>query len=114
MVLPSGEKATDMTQPLCALGFSALSSSVAAEEGERARRQLGARRGSGMAVGRTRIPHFDRAAVAGGHDLGAIGREGDGFDWAAVGVLLLGFELESACGVRGKGVISERSAEEKS
>ena len=62
----------------------------------------------------SQLPHFDRAAVAGGHDLGAIGREGDGFDWAAVGVLLLGFELESACGVRGKGVISERSAEEKS
>ena len=48
MVLPSGEKATDMTQVLCALGFSALSSSVAAEEGKRAWRQLRAR-GEGQA-----------------------------------------------------------------
>ena len=30
MVLPSGEKATDNTQPLCALCFSALSSREAA------------------------------------------------------------------------------------
>ena len=45
MVLPSGEKATEATSRLWAL-FSALSSSVAAAEGKRALRQLGARGGS--------------------------------------------------------------------
>ena len=60
MVLPSGEKATDITQWLCALCFSAFSSKEAAES-------VGALR-FGLRVGgcqcpRTRIPHFERLVV---------------------------------------------------
>ena len=40
---PSGEKATELTQLLCALAFSVLRSSVAAQEGRR--RQLWPREG---------------------------------------------------------------------
>ena len=45
MVLPSGEKATDFTQSLCALSFSALSSRDAAASVGALRFGLGARSG---------------------------------------------------------------------
>ena len=60
MVLPSGEKATDLTALLCALFFSALSSRDAAA-GSRAV-SFGLRI-QGYQCRRTCIPHFERLVV---------------------------------------------------
>ena len=60
MVLPSGEKATERTQPLCAFSFSALSSRDAAESVGALRYGL---RVQGYQCPRTRIPHFERLVV---------------------------------------------------
>ena len=55
---PSGEKSTDQIEPLCALAFSVLSSSVAAKEAKK--RQFRRKRGE-FGPKRTRIPDFDRS-----------------------------------------------------
>ena len=60
MVLPSGEKATDLTALLCALFFSALSSRDAAA-GSRAV-SFGLRI-QGYQCRRTCIPHFERLVI---------------------------------------------------
>ena len=57
MLLPSGEKATEFTSPLCALCFSALSSKDAAAG--RGAVSLGLRV-QGYQCPRTRTPDFDR------------------------------------------------------
>ena len=57
MVLPSGEKATELMQSLCAFSFSALSSREAAASVGALRFGLG--EGSG-GVGGTCIPDFER------------------------------------------------------
>ena len=61
MVLPSGEKATERTEPLCALFFSALSSREAATR--RGGSVLGVRV-QGYQCPLTRIPDFERAVLA--------------------------------------------------
>ena len=60
MVLPSGEKATDITQFLCALCFSALSSKDAAASTGAVRYGL---RVGGCQCRHTCIPDFDRLVV---------------------------------------------------
>ena len=60
MLLPSGEKATERTQLLCALCFSALSSREAATR--RGGSVLGVRV-QGYQCPRTRIPDFERLVV---------------------------------------------------
>ena len=60
IVLPSGEKATEVTQLLCALCFSAFSSRDAAESVGALRYGI---RVQGYQCPRTRIPHFERLVV---------------------------------------------------
>ena len=66
---PSGEKSTDQIEPLCALAFSVLSSSVAAKEAKK--RQFRRKRGD-FGPKRTRIPDFDALIPGSGHNLGSI------------------------------------------
>ena len=87
IVLPSGEKATDITQWLCALCFSALSSRDAATR--RGGSVLGVRV-QGYQCPRTRIPDFDGLVVGARDDGLAVGRKGHGGHWAAVRALLWG------------------------
>ena len=61
MVLPSGEKATESTEPLCALCFSAFSSRDAAASTGAVSFGL---RVQGYQCPRTRIPDFERAVLA--------------------------------------------------
>ena len=58
----------------------------------------------------TCVPDFDRLVVRAGDDGFAVGREGNGADVVAVGVLLLRFELESACEEERRAVRSEATA----
>ena len=94
MVLPSGEKATEATEPLCALCFSILSSRDAAAG--RGGSVLGVRV-QGYQCPRTRIPHFERLVVRAGHNRLAVGREGHGGQRAAVAA------AAARCGAGGGG-----------
>ena len=87
MVLPSGEKATERTQSLCALCFSALSSKDAAASTGAV--SFGLRVG-GCQCRRTRIPDFERAGCATGDDRLPIWIELHGQDRVGIGVLDLG------------------------
>jgi len=98
MVAPSGEKATERTELLCALCFSAVSSREAVASVGALSFGLGEEYGG---LRYTCIPDFDRDVVGARHDGRAIGGEGHGVDSAAVRALLLRLELQGSCGKRG-------------
>ncbi len=75
MVEPSGEKATERTEPLCALCFSALSSREAVASVGALSFGLGEEYGG---LRYTCIPDFDRLVNSTRDDRRAIGREGHG------------------------------------
>ena len=108
MVDPSGEKATDITMPLCALCFSALSSKDAATSTEAVRSGL---RGQGCQLSHTCIPDFDRLVLRAGHDGRAIGGKGHGHHPVAVRALLLRLELQGSC-IASMGALSFGPGEE--
>ena len=123
MVLPSGEKATERTQLLCALCFSALSSREAAAG--RGAVSFGLRvqgyqsRGTCIPDFEVRAPRLVGSLVARAprglvvsllwlvararHDRLAIGGEGHGEHEAVVRVLLLRPELQGSCRKHGSG-----------
>ena len=94
MVLPSGEKATEVTRLLCALCFSALSSREAAAG--RGAVSFGLRV-QGYQCPRTRIPDFERLVGRARDDGLVVGRKGHGHHVVAVRALLLCLELQGCC-----------------
>ena len=98
MVEPSGEKATEVTQPLCALCFSALSSREAVASTEAVRFGL---RVQGFQRRHACIPDFDRLVVGARHDARTIGGKGHGAHHVAVRALFLRLELQGSCSKRG-------------
>ena len=67
---------------------------MAAREGRSG--QFWPRRGN-LGPKRTCVPNFDRAAIAGSDNLGSVRGKRHRIDDAAVGVGLLGLELERGC-----------------
>ena len=100
ILVPSGEYATERIQPLCALYFFSLSSSVAARHTREASAQTRWRLGGFGPPKRACIPDFDRLVARARDDLGAVGRVRDGGDEFAVRVLLFLLELECGCQAR--------------
>jgi hypothetical protein len=97
MVAPSGEKDTDITQWLCALCFSALSSREAVASVGALSFGLGEEHMAGYG---TCIPDFDRLVIGARHDGLAIRGKGHGAHVVAVRALLLRLELQGSCSKR--------------
>jgi hypothetical protein len=98
MVDPSGEKATEVTQLLCAFFFSALSSREAVASTGAVRFGL---RVQGCQRRHACIPDFDRLVIGARHDGLAIGGKGHGAHPVAVRALLLRLEVQGSCSKRG-------------
>ena len=96
--MPSGENATEATGLLCAFSFLLTRSSVAAWEGSGSQQEV-CKGNAGAVLGQrlTGIPDFDRLIVRSGHDLGPVWGKRHRLDPAAVGVCLLGLQLECTC-----------------
>ena len=94
MVVPSGEKATDVMRLLWAFVFLLTKVRDAASTGEKA--LVSSSRGRGS-ISKSLTPDFDRAIIGTGNDLSPVVVELDGADDIAVGVRLLALELQCGC-----------------